>query len=314
MIFDAHGDILTDMYQEGLNKNKDSFKKRHLELYKKGGVTHSIFVNYTDPYTKDTKLFSKIFENAFIELRNNSDIFKICLNYEDMLISLDENKIGVIVGMEGVMQLEGVKQLRDLYSKGVRHASLTWNEENRYASGLDNPNTRGLTDEGIKILAEMEKLGILIDLAHLNEVSFFDVVNSTSSPLIISHGNTKALCDHRRNYTDKQLLAIKNSNGVIGLCGINKFIAIDKENQNVQYLVKHIDYAVKLIGIDHVGLGFDFCYYLYDNVLDNHVDGLMTIADVPNIFTELKKIGYSDNDIEKIKHLNFERVIKEILK
>lgn len=314
MIFDAHGDILTDMYQQNLKGNKNSFKSRHLESYKKGRVTHSIFVNYTDPYTEDSKLFSKIFENAFIELQNNSDIFKICLNYNDMLLSSNENKIGVIVGMEGIAQLKGVNHLRELYSKGVRHASLTWNEENIYASGLDNKNTKSLTKKGIEILGEMEKLGMLIDLAHLNELSFFDVVKNTTSPLIISHGNTKAICNHRRNYTDDQLIAIKKSNGVIGICGIRSFIAKDNENQTVKYLVKHIDHAVKTIGIDHVGLGFDFCYYLYDNVKDNHVSGLLSIADVPNIFIELKKIGYSEEAIEKIKHLNFERVIKEILK
>ncbi len=314
MIFDAHGDILTDMYQQNSKGNKNSFTDRHLELYKKGGVTHSIFVNYTDPYNEDNALFDNIFENGFIELRENSDIFRICLNYDDMLLSDYENKIGVIVGMEGIMHLKGVNQLRELYNRGVRHASLTWNEENNYASGLDNLNTRGLTSLGKEILAEMEELGMLIDLAHLNEVSFADVVKNTSTPLIISHGNVKAMCEHRRNYTDSQLQAIKNSNGVIGICAINSFISKDKEKHNVSYLAKHIDYAVKLIGIDHVGLGFDFCYYLYEGATHNHVDGLNTIADVPNIFIELQKLGYSSSDIEKIKHLNFERVIKQILK
>lgn len=314
MIFDAHGDILTDMYQQKLANNKNSFKSRHLDLYKSGGVTHSIFVNYTDPFKENDELFSNIFENAFAELQNNKDIFKICLNYNDMLLSVNEDKIGVIIGMEGIAQLRDVNHLNDLYNKGVRHASLTWNEENKYASGLNNKNTRGITKAGIEILHEMERLGMLIDLAHLNEVSFSDVISNTSTPLIISHGNTKANCNHIRNYTDEQLLAIKNSNGVIGICGIPMFIAKEKENQTVEFLVKHIDYAVKLMGIDHVGLGFDFCYYLYPNATDNKVENLKTIADVPNIFVELTKLGYSDDDIEKIKHLNFERVIKEILK
>ncbi len=314
MIFDAHGDILTDMYQQKLKNNPNSFKKRHLDLYKKGGVTHSIFVNYTNPYTKDQNLFSKIFENAFIELEENNDIFKVCLNYDDMLISLKEEKIGVIVGMEGIKQLKGVNHLRELYQKGVRHASLTWNDENRYASGLDSPSTRGLTNEGIEILDEMESLGMIIDLAHSNEKTFFEILKNTSSPIIISHGNTKALCDHKRNYTDEQLKAISNRNGVIGICGIRSFIAKEDQFQNVEFLIKHIDHAVKIMGIDHVGLGFDFCYYLGDNTLDNNVDGLKTIADVNNIFIELEKIGYTQEEIEKIKHLNFERVIKKILK
>lgn len=314
MIFDAHGDILTDMYQQKLNNNENSFKSTHLDLYRKGGVTHSIFVNYTDPYKEDSKLFSNIFKNAFNELEMNSDIFRVCLNYDDMLLSVKENKIGVIIGMEGIAQLKDVNHLKELYNNGVRHASLTWNEENKYANGLNNKNTKGLTEAGIEILQEMEKLGMLIDLAHLNELSFSDVIKNTSTPLIISHGNTKAICNHIRNYTDEQLLAIKNTNGVVGMCGIPMFIATEKENQTIEYLAKHIDYAVKLLGIDHVGLGFDFCYYLYPNAKDNNVENLKTIADVPNIFVELKRLDYSNDDIEKIKHLNFERVIKEILK
>jgi len=314
MIFDAHGDILTDMYQQKLYNNKNSFKKRHLALYKKGGITHSIFVNYTDPYHGNKELFLNIFENAFSELKKNNDIFKLCLNYNDMLISASENKIGVIMGMEGIMQLEDVEQLNELYRRGVRHASLTWNEENDYASGLDNPNTKGLTLKGIKILNEMEKLGMLVDLAHLNEKSFFDVIENTTSPIIISHGNTKTICNHRRNYTDEQLKAISDRDGVIGICGIASFISNELEHQNVQYMVKHIDHAVKVMGIDHVGLGFDFCYYLYPNGQNNRVTNLLTIADVPNIFKELKNIGYNNEDIGKIKHLNFERVIKTILK
>ncbi len=314
MIFDAHGDILTDMYQQKLKNNPNSFKKRHLDLYRKGGVTHSIFVNYTNPYTDDQKLFSKIFDNAFIELKENSDIFKVCLNYDDMLTSLKEEKIGVIVGMEGIKQLKGVSHLKELYQKGVRHASLTWNDENRYASGLDSPATRGLTKEGINILHEMESLGMIIDLAHSNEKTFFEILENTTSPIIISHGNTKALCDHQRNYTDDQLKAISNRDGVIGLCGIRSFIAKEDQFQTVEQLVKHIDHAVKIMGIDHVGLGFDFCYYLGDSTTDNKVEGLKTIADVPNIFIELEKIGYNQADIAKIKHLNFERVIKAVLK
>ncbi|MBN2605010.1 MAG: membrane dipeptidase [Bacilli bacterium] len=314
MIFDAHGDILTDLYEQGLKNNPDSFRTRHLDLYQKGKVTHSIFVNWTDPKTTDPLLFDKIFDYAFQELPHYKDIIEICYNYEDMLRAEKQNKIGVIIGMEGVMQLRDVNHLIALYQKGVRHASLTWNEENKYASGLDNPNTRGLSDEGKEIILKMQELGMVIDLAHANSVTFDDVISLATGPIVITHGNTKALCDHRRNYTDEQLLKIKNTNGVIGICGIKDFISSDKDNQNVQYMVKHIDHAVKVMGIDHVGLGFDFCYYLYAGVSDNKVEGLKTIADVQNIFTELQKLGYSEHDIEKIKHKNFERVIQTVLK
>lgn len=311
MLFDAHGDILTDMYQEKKKGNKNSFKKRHLENYKKGGITHSIFVNWTSPKQHDG-VFEDIWDAGLKELHENQDIFQICLNTLDMDQSLKEDKIGVIIGMEGIAQLKGVEQLQNLYQKGVRHASLTWNEVNKYAGGLSS-ETQGLTDEGKKILDEMQRLHMVIDLAHSNPVTFNDILEYTKGPIIISHGNVKSVHDHIRNYTDQQLLRIKERNGVLGLCGIGPFIAKEQEDWTVQNLVKHIDYAVKLMGIDHVGIGLDVCYYLGNEVDDNRVEGLRQISDAPNIFKELEKIGYSSKDINKIKYGNFYRVMKEVL-
>ena len=313
MIFDAHGDIFTDMYEQKEKGLKNSFKKRHLEFYKKAGITHSIFVNWTNPKTEDPNLFKNIFDNAFIELEEHKDIFKVCLNYQDMIDSVADNKIGVIIGMEGIMHLEDVNHLRLLYEKGVRHASLTWNEVNKFAAGLSS-KTEGLTLLGKEVLSEMESLGMIIDLAHANPRTFDDILNHTRGPVIISHGNTKALCGHIRNYTDEQLRKIKDRDGVIGICGIAPFISDDKTKQTVAFMAKHIDHAVKTIGIDHVGLGFDVCYYLYEGATNNHVEGFETIADAPNLIVELEKLGYSSDDIEKIKHKNFERIIKKVLK
>lgn len=311
MLFDAHGDILTDMYEQSQKGNNNSFKKRHLDYYKKAGITHSIFVNWTNPKTENPNEFNEIFENAFEELDDNKDIFKICKTYHDLITPSD--KIGVIIGMEGIMQLEDINHLRSLYDKGVRHASLTWNEVNKYASGL-NSETEGLTLLGKDILFEMEKLGMIIDLAHTNPRTYNEIFENTTQPLIISHGNTKHLCNHIRNYTDEQLQMLKERNGVIGICGIAPFISNEKENQTVQYMAKHIDYAVKTIGIDHVGIGFDVCYYLYENVNSNHVDGFMNIGEASNLFHELEILGYTKEEIEKIKYKNFFRVFKEILK
>lgn len=312
MIIDAHGDILTDMYDQMKKGNKNSFRERHLSMYKEAGITHSIFVNWTNPKTDNPNLFKDIFTNAFIELEDNNDIFYICKNTEDMKESLKQNKIGVIIGIEGIMQLKDANHLQDLYHKGVRHATLTWNEVNKYAAGL-NSETEGLTLLGKEILDTMQELGMIIDLAHLNPRSFSEVIEYVKGPVIISHGNTKHICNHIRNYTDEQLKMIKDKNGVIGICGIAPFISSDKDKQTVQTMVKHIDHAVKTIGIDHVGLGFDFCYYLYDGVESNRVEGLQSMSDVANIFTELRKLGYNEKEINKIKYKNFYRVIETIL-
>lgn len=312
MLFDAHGDILTDMYQESIKGFKDSFKRRHLKRYKQAGITHSIFVNWTWPETSNDHLFDHIWTHALNEINHHPDIFKVCLNTGDMDQALKEEKLGVILGMEGLGQLKGPNQLRNLYALGVRHASLTWNDVNDYAGGLSS-QVDGLTEKGKAILDEMQALGMIIDLAHANPKSFNEILDYTQGPLIISHSNVKSVHDHVRNYTDEQLLRIKERNGVIGICGIGAFIAKDQKDWTVENLINHIDYAVNLIGIDHVGLGFDVCYYLGDRYKDNRVKGFEHISDAPNIFKVLENRGYHKKAIEKIKYGNFYRVIKDIL-
>lgn len=311
MIFDAHGDILTDIYQEHRKGNKDSFKKRHLDLYKKGGVTHSIFVNWTDPKNTNEHTFDAIFEESLKEVKDN-DIFKICTTHHDMIQSLKLGKLGIILGIEGLKNLRDIPHLEDLYQKGVRHASLTWNEANKYANGLDNTSD-GLSKKGIELVKKMEELGMIIDLAHTNKYTFNDILNHTTKPIIISHGNTKALCNHRRNYTDEQLLKIKERNGVIGVCAIPIFVSEEPGNQTISYMAKHIKHIKDTIGIEHVGIGFDLCYYLYEGVTRNNLQGLETMENAKNIIEELKQLQFTDSEIELVLHGNFERVIKEIL-
>lgn len=313
MIFDAHGDILTDMYYQSKLGNEHSFVTRHLERYKNGNITHSIFVNWTNPNTANRHEFVEIFDAAFKEINEHKDIFTVCKTYQD-LEHADKETIAVILGMEGVGQLTGTDQLRELYDKGVRHASLTWNDDNDYAGGLDNLNTKGITEKGAAVLAEMEQLGMIIDLSHLNQKAFQEVFDHTKGPLIISHGNTYELCSHRRNYTDDQLRLLQSRDGVIGICAIADFLSHNPEEHTVSMFVDHIDHVVKTIGIDHVGLGLDVCYYLTDIAGGTKVKGFETIDQTNNIITELQNRSYSDEDIEKILSKNFLRVIQKILR
>ena len=313
MLFDAHADILTDIYESLKKGVKDPFTKRHLKYYQQSGISHSIFVNWTDPKYKTSKDFYDCFDVAINYLKSKEDLFKICYKYDDVLDAYQSNKFGVILGVEGLKYLKDETDLKHLYEKGIRHASLTWNDANDYATGLSKTDG-GLTNKGRKVIRMMEELGMVIDLSHANEQTFKDVYEMTKEPIVVSHGNAKALCNHQRNYSDEQLHMIKAKHGVIGVCAVANFISDDPSKQTVQYLAKHIDYMVKTIGIDHVGIGLDVCYYLYKDGTQTNVDGLQTIKDTPNLLKELRKIGYSDKDIEKIAYKNFNRVLKHVLK
>lgn len=313
MIFDAHADILTDMYlQHKKTGNYDSFRRRHYDKYVRADVKASVFVNYTSPTLDNDNTFNQIFEVAFKEILLHSDILKICLNAEDVRQTENDQKIAVIVGVEGLKFLQGIEQLRDLYNKGLRHAILTWNETNQYGGGAAD-NSQGLTEAGIQLVQEMERLGIIIDLAHANEKTYFDILRHTTKPVIVSHGNCKSLCRHNRNYTDQQLLALKRRGGVLGIAAVPNFIAEYSDDQTIENMAKHIDYAVKLMGIDHVGLGLDICHYLGGEFAHVRVKGFEEIDNIGNLLFYLKMMGYSDEDIEKIKYKNFMRIVEQIL-
>src|SRR5690554_1009011 len=313
MLFDAHADILIDIYESLKKGIKDPFTKRHLKAYQQSGISHSIFVNWTDPDHKTSKDFDDCFDVAINYIKAKEDIFKICYQYDDILNAYHSKKFGVILGVEGLKYLKDETDLKRLYEMGIRHASLTWNEVNDYATGLSSKQG-GLTNKGRTVIQMMEELGMVIDLSHANEQTFKDVYEMVKGPIVVTHGNAKALCDHQRNYSDEQLEMIKAKNGVIGVCAVASFISDDPSKQTVQYLAQHIDYIVKTIGIDYVGIGLDVCYYLYKEGRQTNVEGLQTIKDTPNLLKELQKMGYSNDAIEKIAYKNFNRVLKQVLK
>lgn len=198
--------------------------------------------------------------------------------------------------------------------------SLTWNEENLLATGVKGNPDRGLTEKGLDAVKLMEKLGIIIDVAHANDKTFWDIYENTTVPIINSHSNARALCNVPRNISDNQMKAIAKRGGLIGLNSFNEFIHLDREKQDIKHLVNHLDHMVEIAGIDHVGFGFDFFHYLKTNTIDSFVDdvnigtkGFETVAQVPNLIDILYNRGYTKENIEKISYKNYYRIMKKIL-
>ncbi len=316
MIFDAHADILTHIHQSKRKGFRDIFKMEHLEGFKKSNIRGGIFTIWIDPYTvEDSKeeLIETI-ANISNEILENKDIFNIIRNGDSLKNSNDPEKINMIMGVEGLKCIEDNTDLIDmLYIYGIRHVSLTWNEENLFATGVDGDSRRGITDKGKEILKKLETMNMIIDLSHANEKTFWDIIANTSGVLIASHSNSKTICDHKRNLTDRQLKAIKDRNGVIGVNVHRHFVGQVDEEQNIEKLVDHIDYMKKIIGIDHIGFGFDFCEYL-DGSEFSSIDELNNASDLAKLIEALKQRGYTTEDIAKISYKNFYRVIEEILK
>ena len=200
-----------------------------------------------------------------------------------------------------------------MYDLGVRHSSLTWNEENHLATGVAGPADRGLTDLGKQFLDFMKEKKMIIDVSHLNIKSFFDVVEYVNDVVIASHSNAYTLCPHRRNLKDEQLLKLKEVGGYVGVVSARNFVSSDDTRKTVAGLVDHIEYIAKFIGIDHVMLGLDMMDYLDDfNDHNSNLDDLATHAQANNIVDEMRKRGFTDEEIDKVTYKNYMELLKKV--
>ena len=170
-----------------------------------------------------------------------------------------------------------------MYNLGYRLAALTWNEKNILGTGAGENSCEGLTEIGKKAVRKMNEIGMIVDVSHANEKTFWDIAEISTKPFIASHSNARTLCDVPRNLTDEQIKAVAQSGGVIGVNGYIGFIKkcdfsspAPIENPDLSSkpdlkdLADHIDYIAGLVGVDYVGLGFDFCEYLSEELKDTN--------------------------------------------
>lgn len=321
LIFDGHSDLLTDITLRRNNGEGNIFKTRHYPRLIKGGVNSLIAVVWIDPPydSNPSARMMEIIINGFAELYSLDDIVFPVKNADDLDLAIKNNKIGIILGMEGLSGLDkDPEALYFLYELGLRHASLTWNEANNFASGVrSNSEIKGLTSAGKRAVKIMEELGIIIDVSHADERTFWDIVDITSKPIIASHSNVYNLCPVDRNLKDDQIRAIANSGGIIGINSWYEFV--DRDNPSLDKLVNHIDYLVSLAGIDHVAFGFDFTDFLDETTVSSFKTGefsatlgINSAEEIPNIIKVLKDRGYNNEALEKICFNNLRGLFKLI--
>lgn len=226
---------------------------------------------------------------------------------EALEIALSEIKLDLLPGFQVILGLEGLRNLKfedleAIYELGIRQAMLTWNEENIYATGIKGNPARGLTPLGKKLLSKMEELDMIIDLAHLNEKSFFEVLEYTNKNIIFSHGNLKELCPVPRNLSLEQLKRLKEADGLLGLTLVRYFISINPKEQNLEHFLNHLERAVEIMGVDNVAFGFDFMDYLSDE--NENIDEIPNQTYLGLLLDGMKKRGFTENEIQKICYDN----------
>ncbi len=321
IVIDAHCDTLKAFFkdifpsitplrlEEGLGRRSE---KGHVDIprLREGGVDCQVFAVFVSNVPSPPKPLHRalnLIEIFYKQTQSNKDSISPCFNCEDILKAVNEGKIAAILSLEGAEALEAdISMLSILYRLGIRIMSLTWNHRNQFADGVKEDRTRSsLTDLGVKLVEEMEELEVLIDVSHLSESCFWDLVELTDFPIIASHSNCKALCDHPRNLDDKQIEAIADKGGVIGMNFYPKFLRKDGR-ATVKDVVDHMDHVIELVGVDHVGLGSDF-----DGISSTPL-GLEDVSKLPNITLELFSRGYGKEEIRKILGDNYLRVFKRL--
>lgn len=240
-------------------------------------------------------------------IKNAAEVsaISVCRSGNDLDRARKDGNTAAFISIEGGECITSLTMLRTYYELGVRLASLTWNSPNHLASGAHDASGRGLTVFGKAVVREMNRLGMLIDVSHLNEASFFDVVRESSAPVIASHSCSKKICPHVRNLTDEQFKIICGCGGYVGINFYPPFLRTDYENASVEDITAHILHFLELGGEDTIGLGSDFDGT--DGLLPRGISGIESLEKVA---AALKSAGLSDRQTEKIMSGNAERIIR----
>lgn len=222
---------------------------------------------------------------------------------KDLIYILQQNKSGVIASIEDGDAVKSLAILRILYKLGIRSIGLSWNNSNQIACGVNEESNRGLTNFGVEVVKEMNRLGMLIDISHLNERSFWDVLKCSTKPLIASHSNCYSICNHKRNLKDAQIIELAKNRGVMCIAFETSFLGYN----TIKGVIEHIKYVCDLVGVNHTGIGSDFDG-LYNSPL-----GLESVEEWNSIEILLEKEGFSDEDISKIMGGNICRLLCEVI-
>lgn len=328
IVIDTHNDTIQDIMSGMIPHAKEYSLKRRLRerstegqidlpRITDGGVDCLLFAMVVSRGMYKGRRLRRLLQMLdvfFTEMKENPELISLARTYEDIMKNIEEGRVSAVISIEGGEALEGeLGVLRLLHKLGVRSLTLTHFARNELGDGSRDDGGSHLTEFGVEVVEEMEKLGMLVDVSHINETGFWDVMDLVKKPVIASHSNCKALSDHHRNLTDAQIEAISDKDGVINLSFCGAFIKPGVNSRedimkvSIDDWLDHVDHVVNLVGSNHLGLGSDFdggCGF----------PGMDDISKMPMITKGLVAKGYSDEDITKILGGNNLRVFKKVLR
>lgn len=357
VMVDTHNDLLTAVIEKKLQLDSDLKGKTHSDLnrFLQAGVDLQLFSVWCDGEKQNPFAWAnREMDTLLAVAQRNPDKLIITDNLASMETAWKQGKLVGLFGVEGGHMIENdLTKLDQLYAKGARYMTLTWNNSTSWASSAwdetiqpEKLTQKGLTPFGKQVVQRMNQLGMLVDLSHVGVQTFWDAINTTTKPVLVSHSNCHAICPVPRNLTDEQIKAIGKNGGVIHLNFYSGFVdssfkqketaflqthareldSLKQTGMQQEYamsiltnkyadevynirptldqLLNHLDHIVRLIGVEHVGMGSDF-----DGITSAPKE-LNDVTDYPLITKALLERGYSKKDIEKILGKNFLRILK----
>jgi len=259
----------------------------------------------------------------------NSDVFSLVGIAADLDHAKAKHKIAVIMGLQNAEQFREAKDVKDFYQLGLRCAQLTYNSQNYIGSGSTDRIDGGISDFGVEIIKAMNEVGMLIDVSHSGDRTTLDAIELSPRPIAFTHSNCRALNNHPRLKTDEAIQKLARKGGVMGITGVRNFVK-DREPTTVEDVVDHIDHVVKLVGIEHVGIGTDSDLMGYDHMQPDQyaklkaaykasyafrdkidTDGFNHPRKIYDLTDALLRRGYSDSNIQAVLGGNFRRLLGE---
>jgi membrane dipeptidase len=360
ILVDTHNDVLSSQTLEGKDiSHRLTTGHSDLDRWKEGGLDVQFFSIWTDKTSRNKEGFYKdanqeIDSLEVLVLKNYSRM-TLATTYREVKKSVRQHKLAALIGVEGGHMIEDdMNKLEELYKRGMRYMTLTWNNSTTWATSAmdetqhaDSLNHKGLTDFGKQVVRKMNQLGVMVDLSHTGEQTFYDAIAITTKPVLLSHSSVWNICPVFRNVKDEQIRAVAKNGGVICINFYSGFISklfderssflngpgkkiiqdslfilshdstvmktqwqkyyndqMNEVRPTLSQLIDHIDYIVKLVGDDYVGIGSD-----YDGVGSLPI-GMEDVTTYPKITKELKRRGYSNKSVKKILGGNVLRVMK----
>ena len=327
-----------------MRKLNEEEEKRASDIHKKAIIVDSLNASImSDEYFQKLRAGGVTATNYTIAMMHNmSETVKRILDMQDLINSVNEKallattaedvltakrdgKVAIFLGFQNIVPLENDLRILKLYHHlGVRIIQLSYHFRTAAAEGGAERTDSGLSLFGISLVKAMNRLGIVVDLAHVAKHSVMDAIEVSEDPVIASHSNPRALIDAHQNKTDEEIKALAEKGGVIGITAFPRLVNKEPDNCTLDDLLNFIDYVVNLVGVDYVGIGLDFAegwaeypparrkLIEIDKRIYSWPKGIETITEFPNITKGLVARGYSETEIQKILGENFVRVFRKV--